>query len=148
MDILQRDFKIETSIGHIVNKLANKLKQELEKSFNKHGFDISAHQWAVLNIIIENDGVNQNDLAILSKKDKTNIARILEKLEKKKFIVRIRDEDDKRVLRVFSTALGTNVKSELSQLASELVNRSTKGVTKQEYDICLNTLKKLYTNLE
>lgn len=148
MDILQKDFKLESSIGHIVNLVANKLKQELENSFSLSGYDISAYQWMVLNIIIENRGLNQNELVKKSKKDKTNIARILEKLERKKFIERIKDEEDKRVFRVFPTDLGIEVKTNLSLIASNLVNRSVNGVTKEEHDICLETLKKIYANLE
>lgn len=148
MKILEKDFKLENSIGHIVNIVANKLKQELEIAFNNGGYDISAYQWMVLNIIIENNGINQNELALKSKKDKTNIARILEKLEKKKFIKRVKDEEDKRVYKVFSTDLGIEAKSKLSLIASNLVNKSTTGVTKEEHDMCLKTLKKIYANLE
>lgn len=147
MEVLQKDFKLENSIGHIVNIVANKLKQELENSFSKQGYDISAYQWMVLNIVIENDGINQNELSKKSKKDKTNIARILEKLERKNYIERIKDSEDKRVFRVFATQTGKDVKSKLSLIASNLVSKSTSGVTKDEHDICIQTLKKIYANL-
>jgi len=148
MKILEKDFKLESSIGHIVNIVANKLKQELEIAFSRSGYDISAYQWMVLNIIIEHDGINQNKLAHKSKKDKTNIARILEKLEKKGFVERIKDDEDRRVFRLFSTDLGKEVKAELSLLAANLVEQSTQGITQEEHDVCLNTLKKIYANLE
>lgn len=148
METLEKDFRLDNSIGHIVNIVANRMKQELETTFEKSGYDISALQWMLLSIIHENNGISQNELSKKSKKDKTNIARVIDKLEKKELIKRIRDDNDKRAFRLYATNKGKELRGELSLLASGVVDKSTNGITEEEHQICLDTLKKIYTNLE
>lgn len=148
MDIFKKDFALSNSIGHIVNVVANRMKAELENAFTQNGYDITAHQWMVLSIVYENDGITQNKLAELSKKDKTNIARILEKLEKKSLIEKLRDDVDKRAFRLYLSTKGKQTKEELTQLTLNILKKSTKGISEDDHTVCLNVLKKIYSNLE
>lgn len=147
MDIFINDFKLSNSIGHIVNIVANKMKFELEQSFINNGYDITAQQWMILSIVYENEGINQNELALKSKKDKTNIARIVDKLKNKNYIERISSTNDKRAFNVFTTILGKSTKEQLSKLAMDVIHNSTKNISLEEQTICMNVLKKIYTNL-
>lgn len=148
MELYKKEFILSDSIGHIVNIVANKMKLELENSFKEHGYNITALQWFMLGVIYENEGITQNELAEKSKKDKTNIARIIEKLEKQKLIKRVRDDIDKRVFRLSPTQLGKETREELAYLAIELINKSTVGISDEESKMCLKILKKIYSNLE
>jgi DNA-binding MarR family transcriptional regulator len=148
MDIFEKDFTLSNSIGHIVNIVANRMKAELENAFIQSNYDITALQWMVLSIIYENDGITQNKLSQLSKKDKTNIARILEKLEKKGLVTKIKDDIDKRAFRLYLTNEGKHLKEELTQLTVNVLKKSTMNISKDEHAVCLNVLKKIYVNLE
>jgi len=147
MDILFSNFKLSNSIGHIVNIVANKMKFELEQTFQKNGYDMTAQQWMILSIVYENEGISQNELAVKSKKDKTNITRIIEKLESKNLIERIQSDNDKRVILVFATDLGKKTREGLSKLALEVIEKSTLNVSSQEQVVCIQILKKIYANL-
>lgn len=148
MEIFENDFALSNSIGHVVNIVANRMKLELETSFEKNNLEVTALQWMTLSIIYENEGITQNELSKKSKKDKTNIARIIEKLEKKGFIERIKDDIDKRVFRLFTTELGKSTREELMQIAIEKLKVATAGISQEEYEISLKVLKKIYSNLE
>ncbi len=54
------------------------MKTELENTFIANNYDMTTLQWMVFNIVYENNGISQNEIAKKSKKDKTNIARIIE----------------------------------------------------------------------
>lgn len=148
MEIIEKDFILSNSIGHVVNIVANKMKQELEVSFEKNNYDITALQWMVLGVIYENNGITQNELSKRSKKDKTNIARITDKLEKKDLIERVQDDIDKRVFRLFTTDLGKTIREKLTLIVVEEIKKSTVGISEDEYTMCLNILKRIYSNLE
>ncbi|WP_072680923.1 MarR family winged helix-turn-helix transcriptional regulator [Arcobacter sp. LA11] len=139
---------MSNSIGHVVNIVANRMKAELENTFAKTGHDITALQWMVLSIIYENNSITQNKLSELSKKDKTNIARIIEKLEKKNLIEKLRDDVDKRAFRLYLTNEGKSLKEELTQVTLDVLKKSTKSISEEEHTMCLNVLKKIYLNLE
>ncbi len=148
MDIFEKDFALSNSIGHVVNIVANRMKTELENVFIKNNYDMTALQWMVLSIIYENNSISQNKLSEISKKDKTNIARIIEKLEKKKLVEKLRDDEDKRAFRLYLTPEGKTLKEELTELTIETLKKSTQGISQDEYNVCLNVLKKIYVNLE
>lgn len=148
MEIIIKDFTLSNSIGHIVNIVANKMKLELENSFKKGNHNITALQWMALGIIYENSGISQNELSKKSKKDKTNIARIIEKLENKGLIKKTIDDTDKRIFRLFTTKLGEQTREELAHLAIEVIEKSTINISNDEHEMCLKILKKIYANLE
>lgn len=148
MAVLDKNFKLNDSVGYLVNIVANRMKVELETLFTSHNHDISAMQWMVLSIACENNGISQNELSKKSKKDKTNIARIIEKLEKKELIERRRSVDDKRFFGVFVTEKGNVLRSELSVLAAQVVENSLIGISQEEHEVCLKVLKKIYINLK
>lgn len=147
MDTTVNNFKLSDSIGHIVNIVANKMKFELEQNFLENGYDVTAHQWMVLSIVYENEGLNQNELATISKKDKTNIARIIDKLKTKDYIEKISSDDDKRVFNLFTTDQGKKAKEKLSALAMDSIYKSTQNISEDDQEICMNVLKKIYKNL-
>ena len=111
------DFKLSDSIGYVVNSVANKMKFEMEQTFLKNGYDITAHQWMVLGIVYENGGITQNELAQKSNKDKTNIARIVDKLKNKGYVKRVQLEEDRRVVNLFVTKEGREIRESLSEFA-------------------------------
>jgi len=148
MKTLKENFTLSNSIGYMVNIVANKMKLELEYSFEKENYNITALQWMVLGIIYENDGILQNELVKKSKKDKTNIARIINKLEKKSFIRKIKDDIDKRNFRLFITDDGKRVREELVPLAMGVLEKSTTNISEDEQEICLKVLTKIYSNLD
>jgi len=147
MKVLKKDFKLDVAIGYAVNMVANKARQELENTFAINNYDITAPQWMVLSIIHENEGINQNELSKLSRKDKTNVTRIIEKLERKGLVKRVRDEFDKRVFRLYQTQKGKDTRSHLSELTSSLISKSTVGITDDEYGVCMKVLNKMYENM-
>src|ERR687891_2486112 len=126
------DFKLDDSYGYLINLAAQRLKYELHQVFQAKGYDITPEQWAVLNRLWEQDGLSQVELAERTFKDKPGTTRILNLLEKKGIVVRRPDENDGRVLRVFLTRTGRDLKDKLIPCAQEVLTKSGKNLTKDE----------------
>src|ERR671918_1689936 len=107
------NFQLDNSYGYLINLAAQRLKYELHRTFQAHGYDITPEQWAVLNRLWEEDGLSQVELAERTFKDKPGTTRILNLLEKKVVVVRRPDEKDGRVLRVFLTKVGRDLRDKL-----------------------------------
>lgn len=148
MPKLNENFRLDDSIGYVVNLVANRMKIELEEAFAAQGYDISSMQWMVLSLVIEHPGISQNALAQMSKKDKTNIARVLEKLEKKGWIERLRDGKDRRLFRLYATEAGRGLRGDLSVIAADVVERALQEIPTQSLQTTLDTLHAIYDNLE
>lgn len=74
----------------------------------QHGLTLSKEQVVVLKRLHDHDGdgLNQNELAYLTNRDKSSLARLLSNMEKKRFITRKQHKEDKRINRVFLTDEG------------------------------------------
>lgn len=147
MNTKKTDFQLKNSLGYVINLVANKFKTALESEFLKAGFEITAHQWMLLSVVYENDGLEQNELANLIKRDKTNVSRMLEKLETKELIVRPKSDFDKRAAKIFITEKGKNLRKNLVKIASDLLDKSVFGMSESEQEFCIKSLMKIYSNL-
>lgn len=140
-------FRLDDSFGYLINLAAQRLKYELHQTFQAKGYDVTPEQWAVLNRLWEQDGLSQVELAERTFKDKPGTTRILNLLEKKKIVVRRPDEDDGRVLRVFLTKTGKDLKEKLIPCAEEVLVKSGRNLTKEQISQFKQTLNQMLDNL-
>lgn len=82
MKINEIKFKQENSPGFIIHRLDTLLKLGLRNAFQEKGFDFTAEQWGVLFRLYGNEGIHQSELGDRTGKDRHNITRILNLLEK------------------------------------------------------------------
>jgi len=141
------NFTLDDSYGYLINLAAQRLKYELHQTFQAKGYDVTPEQWAVLNRLWEQDGLSQVDLAERTFKDKPGTTRILNLLEKKGIVVRRTDEIDRRVLRVFLTRIGKDLKDKLIPCAQEVLAKSGKNLSKEELVQFKLTLNQILRNL-
>lgn len=138
-------FNIDDSFGYWINVVALKLKNELNRCFSN--YEITAEQWAVLNRLWDEDGVTQKELAEKTAKDQPNTGRILEKLEKKGFVSRRSDKNDRRILLVFLTSKGKEFRSELVANAVSVLQNARKDITDAEIETLKTILQKMSRNI-
>jgi DNA-binding MarR family transcriptional regulator len=142
------DFKLDDSYGYLINLAAQRLKYELHQVFQARGYDITPEQWAVLNRLWEQDGLSQVELAERTFKDKPGTTRILNLLEQKGVVLRRRDAEDGRVMHVFLTKAGKDLKEKLIPCAEEVLVKSGQNLTKEEVSQFKQILRKILANLE
>jgi len=109
--------------------------------------DLSKEQMVVLKKLHEQDGLNQNELAFLTYRDKSSLARLLSKMEKNKFIERKPSAADKRVNQVFLTPHGREIYARIKPLVSNLIKRMEHAISETEKQQIIAILKKVQTNL-
>ena len=141
-------FRLEDSFGYLINIAAQRLKYELHQTFQERGQDVTPEQWVVLNRLWEQDGLSQVELAERTFKDKPGTTRILNLLEKKKLVMRQPDESDGRVLRVYLTKPGWDIKEKLVACAEAVLQKGSQDLTKEEITQFKLLLNKLLRNLE
>jgi DNA-binding MarR family transcriptional regulator len=125
-------FKFEDSVGFFVNRAAIRLKNELWKAFKSSGFDITPEQWAVLNCLWEKDGQTQTEIADRIIKDKTNLTRMLDVMEREGLVERRPHETDRRSYRISLTTKGKGLKRKLVPIAARINEASVRGLSKNE----------------
>jgi DNA-binding MarR family transcriptional regulator len=138
---------LENSLGFVTNKVANRLRAQLAAGFAGEGFDITPDQWSILSRLSEQDGISQNELGGRIAKDKTNIARMIEVMERKGLVRRSPDEEDRRQQKLYLTSLGSSTYQQLIPIAEEVLHRATEGINAAEVSRMIAILNRVYDNL-
>ncbi len=125
-------FPLDNSQGYIIHRLDVQMSLGLQHAFQAKGFNITPEQWGVLNRLWEKEGIHQSALAERAAKDRHNITRILNLLEKNGFIFRTPDGEDKRRLNVYLTEEGKALKQKLIPIVIGFLQKCFEGLTQEE----------------
>ncbi|MFZ7104102.1 MAG: MarR family winged helix-turn-helix transcriptional regulator [Peptococcaceae bacterium] len=129
-------------LGRTNQKLINRLSRELRE------YNITPEQWALLNLLMDEDGILQKELSVKSGKDQTTITRALDNLNKKNYIERCSSPNDRRAFLIYLTDEGRGLMERLVPIAKNLLNEIFKGFSQKEINELKSLLDKLYEAIE
>ncbi|KAA3608766.1 MAG: MarR family transcriptional regulator [Calditrichaeota bacterium] len=141
-------FKFDESVGFLINRVAKQFKRKLDSAFKKNGYTLTPEHWAVLNRLWEKDGLSQTEIADLTFKDKANITRILDVMEKNSLVKRQKHELDRRSFKIFLDSKGKEYKSQLVPFAHEINQKALKNLGEEEMAILKKVMIKISNNLD
>ncbi|MGL4654012.1 MarR family winged helix-turn-helix transcriptional regulator [Cetobacterium sp.] len=116
-------------MGYEICIVARKIHQKLSLKFKN--YDITPEQWVVLKELSNEDKISQNEISLRVGKDKNNIKALIDKLEKKEYVIRQQDTNDKRAFLITLTDKAyllikklKDIDKEFNEEISENLNRS------------------------
>ncbi|WP_110930283.1 MarR family winged helix-turn-helix transcriptional regulator [Paenibacillus bouchesdurhonensis] len=122
--------RIKDSLGYIITNTGRKITQHLTQKFHEYG--ITSEQWGVLQTLTEEDGITQAELSRRTEKDPTNVTRILDQLERKEFIRRAANKEDRRSYLIHVTESGRSLSQKLLPVEIEFTQSYLKDFTEEE----------------
>lgn len=140
--------EIENSLLYTVNKTAKMIFYAFSKSFATVGFDLTIEQFVVLISLSSNEACNQQDLANLLDKDKSAVLRNINVLERKNYVERIKDTEDKRRNIVVPTEKGRELVNQLIPYFSDFNKAFLSDIKPGEMETTKNVLLKLQDNIK
>lgn len=120
----------------------------VQKEFSGEGLDLTKEQWSVLKRLMVNDGQPQNDLAFITHRDKTSMTRLINAMEDKELVIRRKEENDRRVNRIYLTKYGKEVIERVLPIMYKLIPNVQDTLEQEEIDILIKTLKKIKGRIE
>jgi DNA-binding MarR family transcriptional regulator len=105
-------------LGFMMLRVARSMKRALEIKLSDYG--LTSSQFAVLAGLWDSDGISLTELGRRLNFDNPTITGIVDRMEREEFLKRIRDDEDRRVIKVFLTRKGTRLKNVLPALAEEV----------------------------
>lgn len=140
-------FPLDDSPGFIIHLLDTQMKAALQRAFQSKGLDLTPEQWGLLNRLWETEGIHQSILAERTGKDRHNITRILNLLEKKGLTRRVPDPDDRRRYKIYLTEPGRELKRKLPPIVIELLEKCLEGLTQKDLQDLERIHKHILRNL-
>ena len=142
----QPGFDPAKTIGMALHKSSYLFKTALKAAFIENGFDATPEEFISL-VFISSDGIDQGDLIRQLQKDKTNVTRLLSRMEKKQWITRDIHPESGRQQRIVITSLGLNTRQKLLPLVQQVAKRALEGIDSKDVDTAQRTLEKMGANL-
>ena len=106
----------DESLGFWIYRIYAQASTRLRRTFQAQGYDVTPEQWSVLTRLRDGEGMNQSRLGERTFKDRHNVTRMLDLLEKRGLIERQVDEANRRAYRVFLTEAGKDAEEKLKML--------------------------------
>lgn len=118
-------------------------RQAIQKSMKKHEIDLTFEMLQILIRLWKKDGVNQQELASNTFKDKASLTPLLNNLEKKGLVKRVSDSVDRRNKMVYLTDLGHEYGQKVKPILYEIYDSAEKKMQRQQVEICIEYMQNL-----
>ena len=120
-----------------------------QKTLKVHGCDnITREQLGILLLLTLEDGLYQTQIANILGKDRPNITRMIDILETNDYIRREKDQNNRRILKVYLTDKGREKASIAKPLKDRMNAAQYKNMTDDEIMTLINLLRKVRKNIE
>ncbi len=138
----------DESLGFWIYRIYAQASSLLRRTFQVHGYDCTPEQWGVLTRLRDEEGMNQSQLGERTFKDRHNITRILDLLEKRSLIERRTDADDRRAYRLFLTEAGRDAEEKLKALVTRHRAALFEGLSVEDRAAMRRIFKHIEKNIE
>lgn len=105
-------------------------------------------QFIYLTRICENPGINLVDLTLLLKMDKTSTTKAIQKLEAEGYIQRKKDQEDKRIVRLYPTPKGIKSYDSIIEEENKNIKICLQGFSQEEQRLVTQLITKMSKNIE
>lgn len=144
----KRTAPLYEALGFWIYRLYNQGSTLLRKTFQIEGYDLTPEQWGVLTRLREEEGLNQRHLGEKTFKDRHNITRILNLLEKRDCIERRADKTDRRIYRLFLTKTGQDVQEKLNTIVVTHREAIFEGLSREDIQAMQRIVEHIVKNVE
>ena len=115
--------------------------------FKNANFEITPEQFVVIEVLMHHDGLYQRQLSEITLKDRPNITRIINILEKGGFVERRSDKNKRKVFKIYLTQKAKDIFPLLQKVSQDYRKVMAEGIKKEELEICLKVLNQVLQNL-
>lgn len=138
----------ENSIAPWLGRTVKVIDCYLQETFKAQNIDLSREQMIILKTLYNNNGIQQNELACLTYRDKSSMARLLDTMATKHYIIRKHSKNDKRINKVYLTEKGEEIFYKTMPILRSTIETMECGIKKNEIKNIIVILEKIQMNLK
>ena len=136
-----------TEFGLLLARLSRRLRQAVDAEMRLIG--LTEATWRPLIYLRAlGDGVRQKELATAMSIEGPSLVRLLDSLERRGFIERREDENDRRARGIYLTRAGQDLAVRAARIGNSLQTRLMAAVPAADLDVCERVLETLERELE
>lgn len=124
-----------------------KLKQYTAAMLKQQNIDLTPEQFLLIDLLWNQGPLSQQEIADQMQKDKNSITKLVDAIERKGFVVRRQNPDDRRSNTIILTDLANSFKDDAKTKGVSILNKMLDGIPEKELNSFLETLEKLCSNM-
>lgn len=130
-----------------LNLTGCKLKQFLAARLREKGVPLTPEQFMLIDLLWNQGEMSQQQLADQLQKDKNSVTKLVDAIEKKGFVVRQQNLNDRRSNTLVLTEKANLLKPGAKQKGISILDQMLEGINEEELRSFLATLRKLNRNM-
>ena len=131
----------EENIGLLIHDVARLLRVLYDRQMAS--IRLARSQWWLLTYLFFKDGINQSELAILMDMEKAPLSRLLDRMEKKGWVIRKNENKDRRTKNIY---LSESIKPLISYMRDKAAEYRSESLSILTDKALLFNLKPLHTS--
>ena len=139
---------IELPIISWIGKTSKLVQIYIQQVLVEENIDLTSKQLLLLKLLHAQDGQMQNDLAIITSRDKGSLVRLIHNMEKKNLVVRKKDRQDKRINRIYLTSYGKKVFADTIPTLNRIIRNILEGISNHEKQQLISILSRVQSNIK
>ena len=139
-----RRFDPHEGLGYLIGHVRRALLEALDRELAPHG--LTGTQAVVIFQLVNGDASHAAEFCRALHYDPGAMTRLLDRLEKKDFVRRVRSAHNRRTVRIELTPAGRAAVPRIGAAAIGVFNRFLRGFSKAEARLLLSFLKRLLAN--
>ena len=124
------------------------VRQTVQRILRNNKMDMTFEMLRVMHRLGEKPGVSQQYLADETVKDKASLTNLINNLEKKGWVERKEDPNDRRNKQIYLTQEGEALSTRVTPLLHEVYDSVEEKLSAKEMESCIRYLRKLDMTLE
>jgi DNA-binding MarR family transcriptional regulator len=132
------------------DQLMARLHRSLRRNYDRQlkSFGLTPCQFEVLMTLWSEDGIVLGELRRRVSRDGPTITGVVDRMEKKMLVKRIRDPRDRRVVKVHLTSKGENLKGDLERTKKVIMEKITRSLSLKDMNSLVSLMEKMMRNVE
>ena len=132
-------------IGYQIARTNRQLELDLEARLKP--LSLSVDQFRILRCLGENGRLPMGELASSVFVEPANLTKIIDRMTSENLVMRVPDDKDRRVKRVFLTEKARGLMSKIGKISDEFNARILKGIPRDDLELTSRTLYGMKQNL-
>jgi len=140
------NYQWHSTTGHLLANVHHAMRRALDAELARYG-EVSSAQWIVVMVLAHETDVTAASLAKRLNYDPGSMTRLLDRLQEKGLLQRVREGDDRRCIKIELTDAGRATAPSMSTAAINVINQSLTGFSASEHALMNSLLKRMLDNL-
>lgn len=140
------NYRALDSVGYLIRQISASMSQHVDRELAEHG--LSDAQWKPLFMLVQERASTVAELARVCVLDPGAMTRLLDRLESKGLVQRVRSTEDRRVVHLEITPAGREAVAGVPDVLARVVNLHLAGFTRDEWQTLRALLLRMSDNAD